>query len=372
MSVKRICVERGPKRTARGHSRQRCLAALCLWVGGCTADQPEEDEHRQRDEPANDVATDRGEPPIADADAALPATTDLSPVQDFIITDIGYHYPEGLRESAAEIAHPCSTDGRLYRPLELDGLSVQGFDLDGRTSSDSEGLCGQPDLLGVDGTPGLDFAFLHMIDLIETARPGQGLDATLAGLPRSGNIRIGIRVSDLDDLRNDDHVEILVTNLLDPPLLGTDHQILPGGSVRADPDPAFQSRFVARVVDGVLEGGPSPLSIGPLDLHVIEDLSITLDDAMFRAVLRERPDGTLEADCLLAGWWALDDLRETTYKPSRALGASRDEMDCVLERYADHSSDGETCDAISMVFEGSTVGAVITGLDQAGDRASSP
>ena len=84
---------------------------------------------------------------------------------------------------------------------------------------------------------------------------------------------------------------------------------------------------------------------------------------MIRAVLNERPDGTLEADWIVSGWWGLDDLREATYAGSSALGASPEEMDCVLERFADHSRDGSTCDAISVAFEGKTVAARLTGLD---------
>jgi hypothetical protein len=47
----------------------------------------------------------------------------------------------------------------------------------------------------------------------------------------------------------------------------------------------------------------------------------------------------------------------------QAIGANAGELECVLDNYADHSTDGVHCNAMSTMLQMKAVSGVITGLD---------
>ena len=63
--------------------------------------------------------------------------TPLSATHDFIVTELNY-FPEGLVSAEDKVPNPCgldtNTNNTTYEPLQLAGLAVDGFDLDGETS----------------------------------------------------------------------------------------------------------------------------------------------------------------------------------------------------------------------------------------------
>lgn len=320
------------------------------------------------------VRTDGPSPAEAPPTPSAPGTDEPAPfpdvardTQDFIVTELNFYFPDGLTPAEAQTTNPCgtdeSTDNTRYAPLSIAGLMVDGFDLDGVASTDAEGLCGQADFASPDGAAGIDYAFLRVIDMVRPARPGQTVQTVLATAPAQGLIRVGLQVRGVDDWQNDDAVEVLVTHTLDTPLLGTNGKIVANSSVRADRDPAFQTVLSGQIVDGVLTTEPADLSLGHIDLLVIEDRVITLKDAVVRGRMHRRPDGSMEVDAVLSGWWLHDNLRQAMGYALLTIGANPGELDCVLERWSDYSSDGEHCDGISMIFKVKAISGFLTGLE---------
>lgn len=285
---------------------------------------------------------------------------------DFIVTSMVFHVPEGLEAGDARVENPCGIEGfsdnSTYTPLALDGLVVDGWDLDGDEGV-GDGVCPEADFVSPSGQAGIDFGFLHVMDQIRPARPGQTIEVVLASAPLQGLVNIGIRLIGVDDLANDDAVEVLVTTTREPPLVGADGTVLSGSSVSARSNPEHQSRFPGRIVEGVLHAGPADIAIGNINLLVVEDRVVSLKDARVRATVSARPDGGYDVEAIIGGWWMVDDMVEAIGEAILSIGSNPGELACVLERYADHSTDGVHCDAMSTMLQMKGVSGFITGLD---------
>ena len=304
-------------------------------------------------------------------DAALPFPEAQRTALDFIVTEMNFYFPEGLDAPRPPTQNPCGgsqlTDNTMYTPLTLDGLEVEGFDLDDTVSADDDGLCGQADYVGPDGADGVDYAFLRVIDMIRPARPGQTVQTVLSSAVAQGLIRAGLRVTGIDDWDNDDAVDILVTHMLDTPLLGTNGAVIGNSSVQADTDPAFQTRLRGAIVDGVLTTEPADLALGHINLLVVRDRIIELRDAVIRARFVVRDDGVVEVAGHLSGWWLNANMRDVIGQAVQTIGANPGELDCVQAQWSDYSSDGATCDGMSMIFTVSAVSGFLTGLEGTDD-----
>lgn len=336
------------------------LLALLIGVAGCGGDAEPVDEAGSPD--AGVADTDPGD------DVELPPlpTPDTS-VRDFIVTEMNFYFPEGIAPTGDRVPNPCGldtgTDNTTYQPLNLDGLKVEGFDLDGMVTVGGDGPCGHRDYESSDGLMGIDYGFLHVIDMVRPARPGQTIQTVLATGPSQGLLKVGMRVTGIDDLENDDDIRIFITNVSETPLLGADGKIIGRSSVAALDEPEFQSQLRGQIVDGVLTAGPGDLSIGHINLLVIEDRVITLKDARIRATFSERPDGVVDVESFVSGWWLNDNILQATRHAVTTIGANPGELECVLERFSDYSSDGESCDGMSMIFRVTAVSGFLTGLD---------
>jgi hypothetical protein len=304
-------------------------------------------------------------------DAALPFPEAQRSSIDFIVTEMNFHFPDGIDATAPMTANPCGvsqfTDNTMYAPLTLDGLVVDGFDLDETVSADDAGRCGQVDYAGPDGAQGVDYAFLRVIDMIRPARPGQTVQTVLASAVAQGLVRAGLRATGIDDWETDDDVEILVTHMLDTPLLGTEGAVIGNSSVRADTDPAFQTRIHGAIVDGVLTTEPADLALGHINLLVVRDRVIELRDAVMRARFEVRDDGVIEIDGVLSGWWLNTNMTQVIGQAVQTIGANPGELECVQAQWSDYSSDGIACDGMSMVFKVRAVSGFLTGLQGARD-----
>lgn len=293
-----------------------------------------------------------------------------STTRDFLVTSVGFEMPEGISAQDDTVANPCglkgNTDNTTYEPLQLEGLAVDGFDLDGEDTQ-GDGPCPHSDYTGPDGQGGIDYAFLHVIDKIRPARPGQTIETVLGSAPSQGLIRIGIRLTGVDSLEDDDEVDVLIVTTAEAPLLGADGQILAGSSVTVDEDPAFRSPMKGRIEGGVLTAGPADVTMGKINLLVAQNRVIALKDAMVRAAVAPLPTGGYEVDARIAGWWQRESMTEAIGYAVLTIGANDGELACVLDNHADHSLDGETCDAMSTMLRIRAVSGFITGLpDDAG------
>ncbi len=333
------------------HRRPLAAALLATLVVACAA-QPD---------------TERDADGAADAPTAG-APADLAPTpttRDFLVTSIWFDVPEGIAAQPETVANPCGlkkgTDNSTYQPLQLAGLRVDGFDLDG-ADSQGGGPCPHSDYLSPAGVPGVDYGFLHVMDMIRPARPGQTIEVVLRSAPSQGLVRIGIRMSGVDDLENDDAVEVRIVTTAEAPLKGANGEILAGSSVAVDPDPAFRSTLPGRIVDGVLHAGPGDVTMGKINLLVAQDRVIALKDVRVRATLEPLATGGLAVDARIAGWWQRDSMVEAIGKAILTIGANPGELKCVLDKHADHSLDGATCDAMSTMLRARAVSGFITGL----------
>ena len=73
---------------------------------------------------------------------------------------------------------------------------------------------------------------------------------------------------------------------------------------------------------------------------------------------RVRGERFLDVGCGLGG------LVEAMGQAILAIGANPGELDCVLDQYLDHATDGTTCDAMSTMITVEAVSGFITGLDE--------
>lgn len=287
--------------------------------------------------------------------------------RDFLATELNFYYPEGIGQSTEVTTNPCGldagTDNTMYEALIYDEVVVTGFDMDGTVSNGDAGLCGQADFPGTDGGDGVDYAFLHVIDMIRPIRPDQIARGVLAQAPSEGLINFGIRLSGVDDLENDDSVDVLVITTIEPPQRGTDGRIIPLSSVTIDPTPEWQTTFNGRIVDGVLTTDPADFVLGDIDLLVIFDRVIRLSDARLRATFIEGDNGVIEVDGLLSGWWSRENMLHAISHVVTAIGANDGELACAFDTWADRSTDGETCDSMSMIFKVGAVSGFLTGFE---------
>lgn len=299
----------------------------------------------------------------------VPANPVAEDTRDFLATELNFYYPEGIGQSTEVTTNPCGldagTDNTMYEPLIYDEVVVTGFDMDGTVSNGDAGLCGQADFPGTDGGDGVDYAFLHVIDMIRPIRPDQIARGVLAQAPSEGLINFGIRLSGVDDLDNDDSVEVLVITTIEPPQRGTDGRIIALSSVTIDPTPEWRTTFNGRIVDGVLTTDPADFVLGDIDLLVIFDRVIRLSDARLRATFIERDNGVIEVDGLLSGWWSRENMLHAISQVVTAIGANDGELACAFDTWADRSTDGETCDSMSMIFKVGAVSGFLTGFELA-------
>lgn len=290
-------------------------------------------------------------------------------VYDFLATELNFYYPEGLGESDTDAPNPCglatTTDNTIYRPLLFDGVAVNGFDLDDIVSNGDSGLCGQADYPGIDGSPGVDYAFLGIIDMVRPIRPDQVARGVLANAPSEGLINFGIRLSGVDSLENDDSIDVFVAPTSEVPLRGTDGRIIPRSSVPIDPNPAWQTTFRGQIVDGVLTTEPADFTLGNIDLIIVFDRVLELREARIRATFRELREGVIEMDSILTGWWLTDNMIETIGDIVLAIGANDGELQCSAQMWADASSDGTSCDMTSMIFKTISVSGFLTDIEEA-------
>jgi len=332
-------------------AQARSLAPLLVLIAACgSASAPE-------------LVPDGGVDDTPDARVAVPVDS-----FDFLATELNFYYPEGIGQSEEQAPNPCGltapTDNTLYEPLLYDEVVVTGFDMDDLVSTDGAGLCGQADFPGTDGTPGVDYAFLRVIDMIRPIRPDQIARGVLAQAPSEGLINFGIRMSGVESLENDDSVEVLVITTIEPPQRGNDGRIIPLSSVTVDPTPEWRTRFTGRIVDGVLTTDPADFVLGDIDLLVIFDRVIRLSDARLRATFRETEEGIIVVDSLLSGWWARDNMLDTIGHVVTAIGSNSGELACAFDTWADRSTDGETCDSMSMIFTARAVSGFLTGFEE--------
>jgi hypothetical protein len=180
--------------------------------------------------------------------------------------------------------------------------SVPGFDLDGVVSSGKDAeSCFKTDFVDPDGRPGIDNQLAPLIPDIESVF-GDAITGLVQGAINNGELIILLELTGVDDLKNDDCVGLVVGIGDGRVALGTDGVIEAHQTFERAPGSVRTAAINAKIVDGVLTGGPFEMSI-PLALF---DVSFTLrfHDAMFRFAI----DGDQRFEGLFGGTFDIEDL----------------------------------------------------------------
>jgi hypothetical protein len=180
-----------------------------------------------------------------------------------------------------------------------------GFDLDKHVSASPEQQsCGKVDLLGPDGTPGIDNQLALLIPDIEKA-VGNAIDGIIQGAINDGRLLIAFDLKGVNSTATDRCVDLEVKLGEGKPTLGTD------GVVEAYQtfDLRKQGQLLSPATGGRIENGV--FSIGPFPLRIpiaIFDVSFTIyvRDALVRFKIDE--DGNVEG--LLGGGISIDEVAD--------------------------------------------------------------
>jgi hypothetical protein len=170
---------------------------------------------------------------------------------------------------------------------------------------------------------------------------------------------IVMELGGVDDMVNDDEVTVQIFSTQDSPLVGTDGQVLPNGTLAVHPDTAFHSTIATgEIKDGVLLAGPFDVGL-KFNIQIV-DSAMELTDNWIRLTLG---DGT--ASGILSGHWSVAQLDEIIGYPTAhngpAAGFDYDEFWVAMEA-ADSGYDDASgeCTSFTTIFRLDAVTAFLT------------
>lgn len=167
-------------------------------------------------------------------------------------------YTGRLREAAQQLGTSASGQNLCMHP-ELGGpdpyfrtvagssMPVYGIDLDGENSAD--------DFAGPDGATGIDNQWYRVVGCSRSWQPsGQSNGFNITML--TGSWGILIKLNEVDDFRNDDHVEVGLYANADPIRLSPAREPLDYASYAAMSDSRYRAVTTGKIEDGVLTTAP--------------------------------------------------------------------------------------------------------------------
>lgn len=179
---------------------------------------------------------------------------------------------------------------------------ADGINLDGKVSrSQADVQSGLLDFVGRDGTQGVDNQFWRAVGCnrsYQSAGPSNVFGTEMY----TGAWGILIRIGDVDDLKNDDHVEVGIYANADPMQLSPNRAALEYATYAMDQDEDFRATTTGRIENGVLTTEPVDVRF-----HSVVNamyLRRPLRDARIQATLS--PQGELKG--YLAGYAPVTDL----------------------------------------------------------------
>ncbi len=267
----------------------------------------------------------------------------------------GFEYLRGLRTSGA--TDPCEEPDQFaalpHHLLQATNV-MPGFDLDSRVSSEGTpgpNACAHDDFTGPAGESGIDNRLWTTLGCIKGYARGGTIDEYAVSNIREGQRTILVRISGIDDLRNDDHVELGLFSSPDPIPADTSGALMDAASLSITDDPRYRNRMDARIEDGVISAASDELRLDFKGQFL--ESEYVLRDARVRLELLA--DGTLRG--LVGGYWAIDDFYDTYARQASRTGVLTLGFRCpglrgALRSQADAYPDPETgqCTAISTAF----------------------
>jgi hypothetical protein len=238
--------------------------------------------------------------------------------------------------------------------LAQDLSVVPGFDLDGLTSTRAEpgaNACAHDDLASPLGGGGIDNQLWSVLGCIKGYARGGTIDEFAVANIREGQRTILVRLSGVDDLRNDDSIELGIYSSEDPVPVDAQGAMMDRASLSITVNPRHRNVTPARLVDGVVEAGPFDLRLDFKGQFLKSEYA--LREARIRLELL--PDGKLRG--LLGGYWDVEEFYDIYARQASRLGAFTVGFRCpgmygAVKRQADAYPDPKTgaCTAISTAF----------------------
>lgn len=186
-----------------------------------------------------------------------------------------------------------------FRTMLQNGVRVEGIDLDGETTAGS-------DFTTSDGTPGVDNQFYRATGCSQSFQPG-GQSNSFAIPMYAGEWGILIRLADVDDVVNDEHVDVGFFANADPMQLSSTRETLRFATYAMDQDPRFRAVTTGKIVGGVLTTQPVDVRFHTVvnSMH----LERVIRDARVRAEVSA--DGNLNG--ILAGFSPVEALYDQQF-----------------------------------------------------------
>lgn len=259
--------------------------------------------------------------PDADETGACPNGMSKNVVEIFAETPEGQRRPgeddeqygKRLEEGGKSIS--ATKDGKNYcmhpelaphdphvRLLTSASAPADGIDLDGKISRSAQDVqSGLLDFTRADGSKGVDNQFWRVVGCNRSfQKNGQsnGFEIEMY----TGSWGILITLGDVDDLKNDDHVEVGIYANADPIQLSPTREALEYATYAMDQDDSFRATTTGRIKNGVLTTEPVDVRFH----HVVNSMHLQrpLRDAQIQAKLSA--DGVLKG--YLAGYTPVTDM----------------------------------------------------------------
>jgi hypothetical protein len=237
---------------------------------------------------------------------------------------------------------------------------VRGFDLDSRDGGGTEpGTCPHDDFEAPDGTPGIDYGLWSFLSLYEPLQKSQLVDSVVSSAVKNGEMSIVMELGGVDDLVNDDEVTVQIFSTEDSPLVGTDGEVLPNGTLAVHPDTKFHSTIATgQIKDGVLEAGPFDVSI-KFFIQIV-DANMLLTDSRIRLTL-----GNGTASGILSAHWSVAQIDEIIGTPTtqngNAAGFDYTEfLAAMVAADAGYDEESGECTSFTTIFRLEAVTAFLT------------
>ncbi len=181
-------------------------------------------------------------------------------------------------------------------------VPADGLDLDGVISrSPEDAAAGRLDFTSADGTEGVDNQFWRAVGCNRSFQSDGASNDYETGM-YAGEWGILLSLSDVDDLRNDEHVEVGIHASADPIRLSPTREALEFATYGMDRDHDFRATTSGRIVDGVLLTEPVDVQFHSVvnSMYLVRPLR----DARIRATIDE--DGKVAG--ILGGYTPVEGL----------------------------------------------------------------
>ncbi len=224
-----------------------------------------------------------------------------------------------------------------------EGVS-EGFDLDDDASeTGGAGGCGVGDVVGLDGTPGVDNAFGMLLPALETTEfvAAEGLiNATI----HSGELMLVTELTGVDDPANDPCVGVAMRRAVGEPLFGTDGEFLPGQTLDLDTSFVPVEMSEMALVDGSVEGKPFTATLP------VQVINAAIEFELAQGAIRLDIDESGDATGVFAG--ALDTAQLIAIATEEGIDESVVQvLDAFMSSVADLDPDeAGNCRAVSVVL----------------------